>query len=71
MFLYRFLTGVDDAAFCARVEKLLNEGWVLHGPPVLTFDGVRMRAGQAITCERSGSYGGFVPLDTMYPEHGR
>jgi hypothetical protein len=27
MKLYRYLTGPDDSAFCARVTKALNHGW--------------------------------------------
>ncbi len=48
---YRLLTGVDDAAFCHRITEALNQGWSLHGSPVLTYDGVRQAVicGQAIT----------------------
>lgn len=51
MTAYRLLTGVDDAAFCHRVTKALSEGWLLYGPPSLTFDAVQGRVvcGQAVT----------------------
>jgi hypothetical protein len=45
---YRLLTGPDDRAFCERVSSALAEGYVLHGPPTLTFDGERVIAGQAV-----------------------
>jgi hypothetical protein len=51
MILYRYLTGADDAAFCHRVTAALNKGWLLYGPPTLTYDAERKHAvcGQAIT----------------------
>jgi hypothetical protein len=53
---YRFLTGPDDAAFCHRVTKAINNGWSLYGPPTLTFDPAQGRAicGQAITKDVEG-----------------
>ena len=38
MKIYRYLTGPDDATFCHRVTKALNNGWELHGNPTLTYD---------------------------------
>jgi hypothetical protein len=51
MFLYRYLTGPDDAAFCHRVTAMLNKGWLLYGQPTLTYDAEQKRTicGQAIT----------------------
>ena len=51
MFLYRYLTGPDDAAFCHRVTAALNKGWLLYGQPTLTYDAEQKRTicGQAIT----------------------
>jgi hypothetical protein len=51
MQVYRYLTGPDDNAFCHRVTEALNRGWLLFGPPTLTFDAKIGRAicGQAIT----------------------
>lgn len=48
---YRYITGPDDATFCRRITKLLNEGWVLAGPATLTFDTERKRVicGQPVT----------------------
>ncbi len=43
MKLYRLLSGPDDATFCARVERLLNHGWELHGAPVRAYDDVAPR----------------------------
>lgn len=35
---YRYLTGIDDAAFCHRVTAALNSGWELYGAPSLTSE---------------------------------
>lgn len=35
---YRLLTGKDDKAFCVKVSKALEEGWVLYGQPRTTYD---------------------------------
>jgi hypothetical protein len=53
MQIYRFLTGVDDSAFCHKVTKALTEGWKLHGSPVYAHDATngRMMCGQAVTKE--------------------
>lgn len=66
MFLYRLITGPDDAAFCARIERLLNLGWLLHGSPTVGFDGVGSRACQAVVKEMPGQYEGFVHLDELH-----
>ncbi|MCA0319077.1 MAG: DUF1737 domain-containing protein [Proteobacteria bacterium] len=51
--LYRYLTGVDDSAFCHKVSAAINKGWQLYGHPTLTFDAVQGRTicGQAIVKE--------------------
>jgi hypothetical protein len=51
MFLYRYITGPDDAAFCHRITAALNKGWLLYGQPTLTYDAEQKRTicGQAIT----------------------
>jgi hypothetical protein len=56
MILYRYLTGVDDSAFCHKVTAVLNNGWLLQGPPTLTFDAAQGRVicGQAIMKEVPG-----------------
>lgn len=51
MKLYRFITGPDDEEFCLRVSESLNNGWLLHGSPALTFDGKKVIAGQALVKE--------------------
>jgi hypothetical protein len=51
MKLYRFITGPDDEKFCLRVTESLNNGWVLHGSPSLTFDGKTPIAGPALVKE--------------------
>jgi hypothetical protein len=56
MILYRYLTGVDDSAFCHKVTAALNKGWLLQGPPALTFDSAQSRVicGQAIMKDVQG-----------------
>jgi hypothetical protein len=51
--LYRYLTGVDDSAFCHKVSAAINKGWQLYGHPTLTFDAAQGRTicGQAIVKE--------------------
>jgi hypothetical protein len=53
MILYRFLTGPDDSAFCHKVSAALSKGWLLQGPPLMTFDPVQGRVicGQAVMKE--------------------
>lgn len=45
---YRVLTGPDDRSFCERVSAALADGYVLHGGPALTFDGIRVIVAQAV-----------------------
>jgi hypothetical protein len=45
---YRLLSGPDDLAFCERVSATLDEGYVLHGGPAVTFDGERVIVAQAV-----------------------
>jgi len=45
---YRLLTGPDDRSFCERVSKALDDGYVLHGSPAITFNGERCIVAQAI-----------------------
>ena len=46
---YRFLSGVDDAAFCQRVSDILAEGYILYGNPVMVMDNGNRIVGQAVT----------------------
>ena len=45
---YRLLAGPDDASFCERVSKALDEGYELYGPPSITYNGTNCIAAQAI-----------------------
>lgn len=45
---YRVLTGSDDRAFCERVSAALDDGYTLHGPPSVTFDGAKVIVAQAV-----------------------
>ena len=45
---YRFLSGVDDAAFCQRVSDVLAEGYILYGNPVMVIDSGNRIVGQAV-----------------------
>lgn len=53
---YRLITGPDDSAFCHRVTRALNNGWVLYGSPALTFDTAQGHAvcGQAVCKDIDG-----------------
>jgi hypothetical protein len=53
MILYRFLTGPDDSAFCHKVSAALSKGWLLQGPPLMTFDPLQgsVICGQAVMKE--------------------
>ena len=48
---YKFITGLDDSKFCARITEFLNNGWKLYGSPTMSFDGKTIIAGQAIIKE--------------------
>ena len=45
---YRLLTGPDNHAFCARVSQALDDGYVLHGGPAITFNGETPIVAQAV-----------------------
>jgi hypothetical protein len=45
---YRFLSGVDDVAFCQRVSDVLAEGYILYGNPVMVMDNGNRIVGQAV-----------------------
>jgi hypothetical protein len=45
---YRLITGPDDAEFCARISRLLDQGYRLYGSPAVTFDGSGVIAAQAV-----------------------
>ncbi len=58
MIAYRYLTGLDNASFCHKVTKALNEGWQLYGAPSYAFDAKEgvMKCAQAVTKEAEGEY---------------
>lgn len=64
---YRLITDEDTSAFCHRVTKALNEGWVLHGSPAYGFDAStgKMRCAQAVTKVAPGTYDPDVKLGTL------
>ncbi|GMB00336.1 DUF1737 domain-containing protein [Pelosinus sp. IPA-1] len=45
---YRLITGKDDATFCQRISKLLDEGYMLYGSPSATFNGTDVIVAQAV-----------------------
>ena len=45
---YRLITGKDDASFCQRISKLLDEGYKLYGSPSCTFNGRDVIVAQAV-----------------------
>ncbi|MCP4344146.1 MAG: DUF1737 domain-containing protein [Desulfobacterales bacterium] len=45
---YRLITGKDDANFCQRISKLLDEGYELYGSPSCTFNGQDVIVAQAV-----------------------
>jgi len=45
---YRLITGKDDATFCSRISKLLDEGYELYGSPSITYNGEYTVAAQAV-----------------------
>ena len=55
---YRLLTEDDTSAFCHKVTKALNDGWLLHGDPTYAYDAANgtMRCGQAVVKEVEGTY---------------
>lgn len=45
---YRLFTGPDDRVFCERVSAALAEGYVLHGNPSATYNGINVIVAQAV-----------------------
>jgi hypothetical protein len=45
---YRLITGPDDRSFCERISAALAEGYVLHGSPAVTFNGLTAIVAQAV-----------------------
>ncbi|MHA7178348.1 DUF1737 domain-containing protein [Arthrobacter sp. Sr24] len=45
---YRLITGPDDRSFCERISAALDDGYVLHGGPAVTFNGTSVICAQAV-----------------------
>ena len=50
---YRLLTGVDDRSFCEKVSLALDQGYVLHGSPAITFNGQDTIVAQAVILDNN------------------
>jgi hypothetical protein len=49
---YKMLTGIDNPAFCAKVRMHLDNGYELHGSPVMAFNGKDIIVGQAVVLKK-------------------
>lgn len=68
---YRLLTGPDNAEFCARVSRLLDQGYELYGSPAITHDGERTIVAQAVVLppyEAVRFRGPVAPVQEAQPE---
>lgn len=47
---FKMLTGIDNSEFCAKVRLHLDNGYDLHGSPVMAFNSLegKMYVGQAV-----------------------
>ena len=45
---YRLITGPDDRAFCERISKAIDDGYMLYGSPAITYNGERCILAQAV-----------------------
>jgi len=45
---YRLITGKDDASFCERISKLIEEGYRVYGSPSVTYNGKDVIVAQAV-----------------------
>jgi hypothetical protein len=45
---YRLITGPDDRAFCERISKAIDDGYMLYGSPAITYNGERCIVAQAV-----------------------
>lgn len=50
---YRMITGKDDATFCQRISKWLDEGYILYGSPSCTYNGTDVIVAQAVILKSS------------------
>ncbi len=67
MISYRLLTDIDDASFCNKVTKALNQGWQLYGAPSYAYDAKEgvMKCAQAVTKEVDGDYHEDIKLGAL------
>ena len=49
---YKMLTGIDNSEFCAKVRMHLDNGYALHGSPVMAFNGKDIIVGQAVVLKK-------------------
>jgi hypothetical protein len=49
---FKMLTGVDNSEFCAKVRLHLDNGYSLHGSPVMAFNGKDIIVGQAVVLKK-------------------
>ena len=49
---YKMLTGIDNSEFCAKVRLHLDNGFELHGSPVMSFNGKDIIVGQAVVLKK-------------------
>ena len=49
---YKMLTGIDNPEFCAKVRLHLDNGYELHGSPVMAFNGKDIIVGQAVVLKK-------------------
>ena len=51
---FKMLTGIDDSEFCAKVRLHLDNGYALHGSPVMAFNSLegKMYVGQAVVLKK-------------------
>jgi hypothetical protein len=49
---FKMLTGVDNSEFCAKVRMHLDNGYALHGSPVMAFNGKDIIVGQAVVLKK-------------------
>lgn len=49
---YKMLTGIDNSEFCAKVRMHLDNGYALHGSPVMAFNGKDVIVGQAVVLKK-------------------
>ncbi|MEN9957485.1 MAG: hypothetical protein RIR46_1093 [Actinomycetota bacterium] len=51
---YKMLTGIDNSEFCAKVRLHLDNGYALHGSPVMAFNSLegKMYVGQAVVLKK-------------------